>query len=74
MHRTALQRYGTLRREVAELLTEANTDGTITHEIMTDLRKRWDEIDAESPIVPQKLHDAVSASLQAPAPRTGSRE
>jgi hypothetical protein len=74
LHRAAMQRYGTLRREVEELISEANTDGKITLDIMRDLRKRWDEIDGESPIVPQKLYDAVSASLQAPAPRIAARE
>ena len=74
LHRTATQRYGTLRREVQELITEVSGGGTITREVLTDLRKRWGEIDAESPIVPQKLHDAVAVSLQGPAERTAARE
>ena len=72
MHRTATQRYGTLRREVQELLTEASAGAPITHEVIADLRKRWGDIDAESPIVPQKLHDAVALSLQRPAQSTAA--
>jgi hypothetical protein len=74
LHRTATQRYGTLRREVEELIADASTGSTITREIMTDVRKRWDEIDGDSPNVSQKLHDAVSASLQSPAQRTATQE
>ena len=74
LHRTATQRYGTLRREVEELIAEAGTGGTITHDMMADLRKRWDQIDADAPTVPQKLHDAVSASLAAPAQRSPAQE
>lgn len=70
LHRVATQRYGTLRREVEELIAEGSTSGTVSHEIMTDLRKRWDQIDADSPTVPQKLHDVASVSLQAPAHHT----
>ena len=39
---------------------------------ITDLRKRWDEVDADSPSVPQKLYDKVVASLQrSPTPAKG---
>ncbi len=74
LHLTATQRYGTLRRELQELITEVSAGGTIAREVMTDLRKRWGEIDAESPIVPQRLHDAVVVSLQGPADRIAARE
>lgn len=74
LHHAATQRYGTLRREVEELIAEAGTGGKVTHEMMTDLRKRWDEIDSDSPTVPQKVHDAVSASLQALAEHEAAQE
>ena len=74
LHRTASQRYGTLRREVEEVIAEATAGGTITREIVADLRKRWDEIDADAPNVPQKLYDTVSTSMQAPAQRTPTQE
>lgn len=75
LHRTATQRYGTLRREVEELIAEATSgDGKITPEIITDVRKRWDQIDADSPTVPQKIYDAVCASLKAPRQQTPAQE
>ena len=65
LHRTATQRYGTLRREVEELIADAtNNGGQISREIMTDLRKRWDEIDADAPTVPQKIFDSVCESMK----------
>ncbi len=69
-HRAAAQRYGPLRREVDELLADAALGGAITHDIVTDLRKRWDTVDADSPNIPQKLYDAVVASLPATAAPT----
>jgi hypothetical protein len=64
LHRAAAQHYGPLRREVEELLAELGADATPTPEKIADVRKRWDEVDADSPSVPQKLYDAVVASLQ----------
>lgn len=67
-HRSAAQHYGPLRREVEEMLAEAGAGGTLSATKISDLRKRWDEVDADSPNVPQKLYDAVVASLQTTPP------
>lgn len=64
LHRSAAQHYGPLRREVEEMLAAAGAGGELSPTKISDLRKRWDEIDADAPSVPQKLYDAVVASLQ----------
>lgn len=66
-HRASAQHYGPLRREVEEMLAEAGAGGELSSARISDLRKRWDEIDADSPSVPQKLYDAVVATLKRPA-------
>jgi len=63
LHRAAAQRYGPLRREVEELLAEVDPANPIAHQVVAGLRKRWDEIDADSPSVPQKIYDDALASL-----------
>lgn len=68
LHRAAAQRYGPLRREVEEVLAEVGAGGTLPRERLTELRKRWDDIDSDSPTVPQGLYDSVVASL-APSPQ-----
>ncbi len=64
LHRSAAQRYGPLRREVEEMIATSGAGGNVEPSRISDLRKRWDEIDADAPSVPQDLYDAVVASLQ----------
>lgn len=64
LHRSAAQRYGPLRREVEELIAATGVGGTPDPARISDLRKRWDEIEADAPSVPQDLYDRVVASLQ----------
>lgn len=64
LHRSAAQHYGPLRREVEEMLAAAGAGAELSPAKISDLRKRWDEIDADAPSVPQELYDAVVASLQ----------
>jgi len=72
LHRSAAQHYGPLRREVEEMLAEGGAGANLSQARITDLRKRWDEVDADSPSVPQKLYDKVVASLQrSPTPAKG---
>jgi hypothetical protein len=54
------------------MLAEGGAGGNLSQTKITDLRKRWDEVDADSPSVPQKLYDKVVASLQrSPTPAKG---
>jgi hypothetical protein len=62
-HRAAVQLYGPLRREVEELRVLVDAGGEVPSERIENLRKRWDEVESESPNVPQDIYDSVARSL-----------
>jgi hypothetical protein len=62
-HRQIARRIGPLRRECEELRVQLDDGQTLPPDTLSSLRKRWDEIDADAPTVPQKIWNRVAASV-----------
>jgi hypothetical protein len=65
-HRAASQSYGALRREVEEILAtrQEGSPFAVPADLLKSLRERWNAVDNIAPNIPQRLYDAVEASLK----------
>ena len=54
-HKAAGVKYGTLRREIEECLANCSPTCPCPNDFCTNIRKRWDVIDMQSPTVPESI-------------------
>lgn len=64
-HKAAAVKYGSLRREVEELLVTGKKEEVLSPSFLKSLRTRWDDVDQVSPAVPQRLLDPIVADFKA---------
>lgn len=62
-HKTVATKYGILRRELDELILIPPKGKSLKPEFITDFRKRWDAIDEESPSIPDKIRERITAEI-----------
>lgn len=65
MHKQASQKYGSLRRELEEMLVFPNGDKNSSKDYLKNIRVNWDNIDSESPSLSQKLYDKIAKGIYA---------
>jgi hypothetical protein len=64
-HKTVAMKYGILRRELDEIILMPQKGKSLKPEFITDFRKRWDTIDEESPSIPEKIRERITAEINA---------
>ena len=75
MHKQASQKYGSLRRELEELLVFPNGDKNSSKDYLKNIRATWDKIDSESPSLSQKLYDKIAKDIfMNAAPRVNEKK
>lgn len=69
-HRAAAQSYGTLRREVEEVLAGLTSDPPVPlpADFLRSLRERWTAVDNAAPDLPQNVYDTVEKQLKKAQP------
>ena len=63
-HRVAAQRYGSVRREIEEVLHTCDDLSMLPEGYLADIRKRWDEIDRDSPSLSQELYERIARDVK----------
>ena len=61
-HKAAAVQYGTLRREIEDLLTLS--EELIDRESVKSIRSRWDTVEQESPSIPQRIYDLAASEYR----------
>lgn len=59
-HKSAAIKYGALRRELEEALAAYSAEAPFPADFMSGIRRRWDSLDEESPVVAKKIYDPVA--------------
>lgn len=68
-HAEAGKRFGRLRKRIEELLATAESDARLDAE-MPAIRTEWDQLQEQSPTVPQSFHDRARSRVLGPATAT----
>ena len=63
-HKAAAVKYGTLRREIEERLATCSPTCPCPDDFCTDLRKRWDDVDMQSPTVPEDIFSKAEKEIK----------
>jgi len=63
-HKSAAVKYGMLRRELEQFLEDSDESSQILKEFMENFRARWDQVDQESLVVSEKIHDEAVRILE----------
>lgn len=63
-HKAAAIKYGALRRELEEALATYSAEAPFRADFMSDIRRRWDSLDDESPVVTKKIYDPVAREFR----------
>jgi len=61
-HKTARDRFSNLRREMETILTKQSSEKEL-EVLIEKIREKWSIIQADSPNVPQAIHDSARAKL-----------
>lgn len=63
-HKAAAVKYGTLRREIEECLVSCSPDCPCPSDFCTNIRKRWDSVDMQSPTIPEKIFSKTEKTIK----------
>jgi hypothetical protein len=64
LHRKSAGRYGTIRRQIEELLATHSDDNPCDDAQIDAINKAWSEIEATAPSLSQRLYDRLSRQAQ----------
>ena len=62
-HKIAATRYGMLRREIEQFLDDPDEATIVVRDFMRSFRERWAQVEQESPMIPQSIHEKSQAQL-----------
>lgn len=62
-HKAASQKYGTLRREIEEVIAIHEKGEDLPSHYLKSVRTRWDAVDEESPSLSQDLYDKIAKDV-----------
>jgi hypothetical protein len=62
-HKIASVKYGMLRREIEQFLEDPDGASEVLREFQENFRARWNQVEMESPPIPQRIHDQSHAQL-----------
>ena len=62
-HKLSAAKYGMLRREVEQFLSDPDESREILREFTEGFRARWSQVEQESPTIPQSIHEKSQNQL-----------
>ena len=62
-HKLASKKYGSLRREMEEVIAAHEKNEDLPKDYLKSVRTRWDGIDEESPNLSQELYDKIAKDV-----------